>query len=347
MLSLMFCIAAMSVSLAFMSRIATDRMDTLRAYSSYDLSVTAQSQEQAESFARTIGNNAFVYAVMPALFEGNPVTLRFLSPESPAFSRISLLTGSAGVCVPYTFGLRPKDMFTITTLQRGRQARVVPKQEAIQVDGVFVTSDSQFNQQTVVMPLSDASRYTPSYRVGLYANGTVEAEKRRIASMLPDGTEIMTYKESNSALYGALHLEQTVIRLLFSVLLVAVVLSVRRSTRDLIGCKRKEIGMLRTLGLRDNQVISLFLWEALWVSFLGIVLGWALSLLLVFLAPYLLRTITLGVYLFATDMRLTLPVGPMAIISLGVMAGVLLFTFAGTRRILSLQIMEMVSDERF
>jgi hypothetical protein len=346
MLSLMFCIAAMSVSLAFMSRIATDRMDTLRAYTSYDLSINAQSQKQRNRLQEQSETNAFVYAVMPALFEGNPVTLRFLSPESPAFSRISLLTGSAGVCVPYTFGLRPKDMFTITTRSGEDKPGWCPSRKRFRWMGCS-------SRRQPVQPTDRGDAALRCITVHTFVSCWVVCQRNggggetAYRSMLPDGTEIMTYKESNSALYGALHLEQTVIRLLFSVLLVAVVLSVRRSTRDLIGCKRKEIGMLRTLGLRDNQVISLFLWEALWVSFLGIVLGWALSLLLVFLAPYLLRTITLGVYLFATDMRLTLPVGPMAIISLGVMAGVLLFTFAGTRRMLSLQIMEMVSDERF
>lgn len=345
--SFMFCIAAMSLTLSFMSELATGRMDSLRRYESYDISISAESLEEASRFASLIGDDAFVYAITPAIVDGDIREIRFLDEDSRAFEAIALSAGTKGVCVAYSAGMYPGASFSVSTLKQGRQARVIPKTDVWRVDGVYATEDWEYNQKTIICPLSQSQDFSPSFHVGMYVNGNVEKEKRKIVGILPEGTNVLTYKETNGSLYGALLLERTVMWFLFSVLLFCVILSVKRSATHLLWCKQKEVGMLKAMGMDKTAVQSVFLQESLWVSVPGTLAGWLLSFILTKAFPLLFGFLARYSYLFDSGMTLSLPVGPLCVVSAMVIIGAMLFSFLGTRRILSRPVMEMLSDERF
>jgi len=350
-LSLMFCIAAISLAISFMRLLANDRMKDIRLYESYDLSFDASDLDDARLILENIRSSAyvkdaFIYALTPAISSDSIWELRFLDDGSEAYKQISLMSGTSGVLVPYAMHVIPGNLITVSTLKSGKQARVVPKTDQLAVSGVYVTTDREFNQKTIVLPLGEAERFTPEYHVGVYVVNSVDKAKKALLSLLPKTVTAKTYKEANASLYGALQLEQTLMWFLFCMLLFCIILSLRRSVRALVFCKQREIGMLRTMGMKDYEVLVVFILESIWVGFLGIAFGWVFALILTKCAPVVFGVLSSYSYLFSSDMVLSIPVLPLLSVSVMTLLGIMLFSSIGIRRTLSRPIMEMISDER-
>ena len=341
LLTIAFCMFAMTMVLSLMRLLASSRMDEIRRYESYDAVFDVKGREEAERKAMDLSSeknvSAFIYAECPVLVSGKMMEARFLEEGSPPTSYFSVYSGTEGVRFPTILSyLAASGRAKVVFLRSGKQAKVVPKAEYVEITGYYATTDISYDGNTIIFPLSMADAYSVSWHVGCFTKGNPDTLAHTFGGK--------SYKEANASLYGALRLEQTVMDIMFTLLLLIVVSSVRRSTKRLLECKKKEIGMLRTMGLSKRDIKRILVSQSMLVSVLGVLCGFVLSLLCITFSPQILSFASRYSSLFLGMDALTFPTMQMVIVALLVLLGTYGFTESGARRFLNLSIMEMMQD---
>jgi len=162
-------------------------------------------------------------------------------------------------------------------------ARQIPRSRSFAVQSVFQAGRSEEYESRVVLPLTAARgllwesdlRYDVDLPVG-----KVAAVAERLRAELPAGANVVTYRDLNRALFFALRLEKAMMFIgVFLIVLVASQALVS-SIALLIAGKRRELGMLGTLGLTPAELRRTFLLLGALLAGAGILIGGGLGCLI-------------------------------------------------------------------
>lgn len=104
-----------------------------------------------------------------------------------------------------------------------------------------------------------------------------EEVQARLAERFPN-VQVKTWKEINRPLFLALRLEKIVMFATISLIIFVAALNLISSLSMLIMEKRPAVGVLRTLGATERNILSLFLQVGLLIGLTGTVLGNAVGL---------------------------------------------------------------------
>lgn len=155
-------------------------------------------------------------------------------------------------------------------------ARQLPRSRTFPVQTVFSAGRSEEYEARVVLPL-DAARALLwesdlRYDVAIDVDAA-PAVAERLRRQLPAGANVVTYRDLNRALFFALRLEKALMFVgVFLIVLVASQALVS-SLALLITSKRRELGMLGTLGLTPRELRRTFLLLGAILAGAGIVIG--------------------------------------------------------------------------
>lgn len=344
-ISLAFSMAAMLVILSAMHALASARLADIRTYETFDLQVPVADRTEGDILASELEAqehiDAFLVAEEPALLGGSAgsrmVRIRYLPGDLAWYGNLTV-QGEKGwmpsSLVAWKCGVPIGGVMEVATIGQGKQARVVPKRVSHQVSGTFASRDSSFDSLYLLAPIDEAPT-TASWYVAVVSDLDATRVKRLIVRMHPD-LDPQSWKELRSSLYGALRLEQLVVRFVFLVLLLIILLSVRRGIERLVSRKRREIGTLLSMGLPKRALVAVFLEESLASTVLGIFFGMLMGCGIMHVVN---RMGVVGLPVLKVDWM------PTILVALFVFAGSLLMAFLGMRRTVSLSLMEMLRDE--
>ncbi len=166
-----------------------------------------------------------------------------------------------------------------------------PKFEKIKVRRIISTSladiDSQYVfylQGKALVSLRDSASRQVGYDVWL-ANGD-EAKQMKDSLASFSDVEIQTWMERNSALFYALKLEKTMIGIFLGLAGLIASFSILTVMALLISQKRRDLAMLRTLGLSSRRTVKIMTQVGIILggsgALIGVVFGTGLSLWLEF-----------------------------------------------------------------
>jgi lipoprotein-releasing system permease protein len=99
-----------------------------------------------------------------------------------------------------------------------------------------------------------------------------EEIQRELAAKFP-GVQVKTWKEINRPLFLALRLEKIVMFATISLIIFVAALNLISSLAMLIVEKRPAVGVLRTLGASERNILSIFLQVGLLIGLTGTLLG--------------------------------------------------------------------------
>ena len=99
-----------------------------------------------------------------------------------------------------------------------------------------------------------------------------ESVQESLAARFPD-VQVKTWKEINRPLFLALRLEKIVMFVTISLIIFVAALNLISSLSMLIMEKRPSVGVLRTLGATDRNILSVFLQVGLLIGLTGTLLG--------------------------------------------------------------------------
>ncbi|MGI6521794.1 MAG: FtsX-like permease family protein [Fermentimonas sp.] len=210
---------------------------------------------------------------------------------------VDYATLGSGVAV--TLGARPGFINAIEVYAPKRDERVNLANPAaafnrgyLQIGGVFTLNSPDYDDQMVIVPITLARElfhYTnevTSLDIKLAPNASVKRVKREMQEALGDAFLVEDRFEQQKESYRMLQIEKWVTFLILSFILLIAVFNVVGSLSMLIVEKKEDIRSLQHMGASNDLVSRIFLYEGWLITFIGIVAGIVLGLVLCLLQQH-------------------------------------------------------------
>ena len=162
----------------------------------------------------------------------------------------------------------------------------VPRVRAYRVVAVFQAGVNDYDASYVFLPLQAAQVYfqlDEPPRVSQIEVHVVDAERvgavtRRIEVALRDANiRVSDWTESNNSFFGAVQVEQNVMFLILTLIIVVAAFNVVSSLIMMVKDKTRDIAVLRTIGAGRGAILRIFLMCGAAVGVTGTVAGTALG----------------------------------------------------------------------
>lgn len=306
-------VAALITTLSVMNGFQTDIKDKIIGAQSHILVFGRMSPETYEEKIAQVRQLPLVAAAAPHIYGQGIITyagqslgliVRGLDPEQE--KNINTLTSSVtegsftpewdkdappplvlGTELADTLGLEiGDDVVLISPQSISTGAGMFPKMKKFRISGLLRTGYYEFDHTIAYTLLPHASDF-----LGLKNGVTGIAVKVKNINQAPKVADqiqevvgynysVKTFAQMNSTLYAALKLEKTMMFIILFLIIGVASLNIA-SNLILLGTEKlRDIGILRAMGASPLAVRKIFMWEAMIIATLGIVLGLLLACLL-------------------------------------------------------------------
>jgi ABC-type lipoprotein release transport system permease subunit len=161
-----------------------------------------------------------------------------------------------------------------------------------QIGGVFTLNSPEYDEQMAIIPIQLArellgyDKEVSSLNVKLASGASAGKVKREMRRILGDDFLVEDLFEQQRESFRMLQIEKWVAFLILAFILLIAVFNVVGSLSMLILEKRGDIKSLQQMGASDRLVSRVFLYEGWLITFIGIVAGIVLGLVLCLLQQY-------------------------------------------------------------
>jgi lipoprotein-releasing system permease protein len=161
----------------------------------------------------------------------------------------------------------------------------VPRVVSYEIAAVFEAGVYDYDKTFVIMPIEDAQTLLlAGDTVGLIRIDTADAERvdRIIAPLAPRlaGQAVLSdWRTMNASLFDALAVEQVVMFVILTIILLVAAFNILSSLIMLVRAKTRDIAIMRTMGASPRSILAIFMTVGLTVSVLGTVVGIVLAIL--------------------------------------------------------------------
>lgn len=242
-----------------------------------------------------------VNSISPTTYESAVIT----SDENSSYGVIRVMDAPAG---RVTNAIKDADILVSLGLELaeklklkiGDEANIIslgegikPKTSTVRVKNIFETGLYEYDatwiaiDQKNYLRLKDVDKFSPtafSVVVGdIYA---ADITARNLRKSLGEDFKVIDWQEANKPLFVALSLEKKVAFAVILVILFIAVLNITTTLALLVAERRLDIAILRTSGAKTQNLVTIFLFEGIILSLLGIVLGVIGSIVICFAGNY-------------------------------------------------------------
>jgi lipoprotein-releasing system permease protein len=157
----------------------------------------------------------------------------------------------------------------------------------VTVTGIFESGRYLYDSEFLLVPLHIAQEL---YGLGGSVHGlavkTVDPDKAaqirdELRSSLPEDFSCTTWMDMNKQLFDAIAMERHVMFFLLMFIILVAAFGIMNTLITMTVQKTREIGVLKALGARTGQVISIFLIQGMVIGIFGVVTGLALGMTLI------------------------------------------------------------------
>jgi lipoprotein-releasing system permease protein len=156
---------------------------------------------------------------------------------------------------------------------------LVPRYQRFQVVGIFKSGFYQYDSSYAFTRLTDAQRLFSEPDlisvISFKVDDLYRADKigRAIEAEAGKGFQTTNWMEQNRELFRALKLEQVVTFIVLALIVCVAALNILIALTMMVMEKTKDIAVLMSFGVRQEQVRRIFLLQGLLISVIGTVLG--------------------------------------------------------------------------
>ena len=97
--------------------------------------------------------------------------------------------------------------------------------------------------------------------------------KQKIKNSITSSYRISDWRQLNPSLFNALEVEKNVMFLILLLIIIVAVFNLISSMIILVSMKRLDIGVLRMLGVKKNQLLKIFIINGSIIGLLGTLIG--------------------------------------------------------------------------
>ena len=167
---------------------------------------------------------------------------------------------------------------------------IIPAFDSVVVSGVFESGMYEYDQAYIYVDLRTAQRFAAigSDVTGIEVRTADRGDASRVAdtvrSTLRTPVRAMDWQEQNSQLFKALKLEKLGMSVILLLIVVVAAFNIVSTLTMVVADKTREIGILRTMGMRARSIRRIFLLQGVVVGAVGtaggLLLGLGVSVLL-------------------------------------------------------------------
>ncbi|CAI9119640.1 lipoprotein-releasing ABC transporter permease subunit [Brytella acorum] len=184
-------------------------------------------------------------------------------------------------------GLSVGDRITIMSIDgQATPFGTMPRIKAYRIAGIFRAGVNDYDGSVVLMPLKTAQHFlmmpdqVSLIQVSTNDPMTVQPVTREIARRLDDPRlQVVDWAQENNAFLGAITVEQNVMFLILTLIILVAAFNVISSLIMMVKDKTADIAVLRTIGASRGAVMRIFLMCGAFVGVTGTLTGTALGVI--------------------------------------------------------------------
>lgn len=212
---------------------------------------------------------------------------RIAAPEEAQGSLADFDTGIAiGSGVARTLGVTVGDRVRLISPDGIKTAfGTSPRIKAYPVVFIFQVGRYDIDSTRVYMPFAEAQEYfnrtgvADEVQVATIDPETVEMLGPALTQAAGEGTYLWTWKDSSGAFLRALQMEDNIMFVILSILVLIATLNITSGLVMLVKNKGRDIGILRTMGLSQGTILRVFFLCGASIGVIGTAIGVVLGCL--------------------------------------------------------------------
>ncbi|MAI59522.1 MAG: lipoprotein-releasing system transmembrane subunit LolC [Rickettsiales bacterium] len=161
----------------------------------------------------------------------------------------------------------------------------MPRSSAFKVVGFFNTGMYEYDSALIFFPIEilqsflNMGNFFDFYEIQLRKFDQLDQKQTQLKKNIPNYFKISDWRELNPSLFNALEVEKNVMFLILLLIIIVAAFNLISSMIILVSMKRRDIGVLRILGVRKNQILKIFIINGSIIGILGTFIGFFLGLI--------------------------------------------------------------------
>ncbi len=164
----------------------------------------------------------------------------------------------------------------------------IPTVLRFKISGIYESNNKEYDAYYAYVPLRYAEILFVTNKItGIDIRGKEisisEKLKSSLKSKLDNRFEISTWYDLHSDLYSMMKIERWVAYILLCLIIIVASFNLIGSLYMTVLEKRRDIGVLQSIGARKESIVRIFMFEGILIGFIGNFLGISLGLILILL----------------------------------------------------------------
>ena len=236
----------------------------------------------------TTGTEVMVKGIEASRARNSPMLAKIVGPRG-AFDTAE---GEAGVAVgkylATRLGVRVGSSISIT-VPTENSGSMLPRSSSFVVTNVFDTGFYEYDARWLFIDLRDAERLMDMpgaanlVEVKLQPGASLDAVTRTIESRTQRRYAVSDWRDMNRQLFSMLKIQQLVLFIVIGLIVFVSTFNIVSTLIMTVHEKRKEIGILSSMGAEPRTIRRIFLWYGTMVGFVGTATGVILGVLICWL----------------------------------------------------------------
>ena len=160
----------------------------------------------------------------------------------------------------------------------------LPRSANFKIIGFFDIGMYEYDTSLIFMPINLLQKFLDNngridhYEIIVENFNDLELIKSHLRQIIPDYLRIIDWRELNPSLFNAIEVERNVMFLILLLIIIVAAFNLISSMMILVSNKKKDIGVLRVLGISKFQLLRIFILNGFLIGFLGTILGVVIGL---------------------------------------------------------------------
>ncbi|MDT8323951.1 MAG: ABC transporter permease [Bacteroidota bacterium] len=157
------------------------------------------------------------------------------------------------------------------------------------VTGIYDSQNKVYDGAYAFLSLADARQLfrmtgeISGFELRIEDADESEAVKEELLTAVGPGWNVLTWYDLHRDLYSVMTVERWSAFILLAIIIAVAVFNILASLTMLVLEKRRDIGILRTMGLPARRVQRIFLLDGVWIGVIGVLAGLLIGLLVTWL----------------------------------------------------------------
>ena len=160
-----------------------------------------------------------------------------------------------------------------------------PRSANFKIVGFFDVGMYEYDTSLIFMPIEmlqeflNYSNKIDHYEIVVEMFDQLSQIKNSINLEIPKNLRVIDWRELNPSLFNAIEVERNVMFLILLLIIIVAAFNLISSLMILVSTKKKDIGILRVLGISNYQLLKIFMINGFLIGLLGTILGLLIGLL--------------------------------------------------------------------